>query len=427
MNINTLAHLIERLITYKVSDADFFHLDNYVEQYKKSDVPKKSRDILAQLLKQMEKYIKTQKEFKELTEKQLIGLFQSQLFKEYDFSKVQQIEYFMIMLSNSITKTSFQQIIDFWIKHFPMHNNISYEKPFFFHMNKVLIYSLGTHKNMSAFEEFTSILKEIQKNIDKDATQLFYRGHDNINYKAIPSLFRENSWINHEDYMYNQLIMRKTTEFEKCNTNFQRLSKMQHYTLPTRLLDITTNPLVALYFACQNPKKFDGSIILFEEQEKQIRYAHSDSVRIISSLCRLNYLEKNQIFDKIYSSPSKVPQQLFDKLASEIAYEKSGFTNKINPNSLKQVYIVRANYDNNERIARQAGLFIICTHPKYHDQQIDKIFHKQNGCKVIIHIPKNLKKELLELLDIFDFNRATLYTGMDDVSQYIKEMTHKML
>ncbi|MFQ7412419.1 MAG: hypothetical protein ACLRNS_15625, partial [Coprobacillus cateniformis] len=94
MNINTLAHLIERLITYKVSDADFFHLDNYVEQYKKSDVPKKSRDILAQLLKQMEKYIKTQKEFKELTEKQLIGLFQSQLFKEYDFSKVQQIEYF---------------------------------------------------------------------------------------------------------------------------------------------------------------------------------------------------------------------------------------------------------------------------------------------------------------------------------------------
>ena len=61
------------------------------------------------------------------------------------------------------------------------------------------------------------------------------------------------------------------------------------------------------------------------------------------------------------------------------------------------------------------------------DQQIDKIFHKQNGCKVIIHIPKNLKKELLELLDIFDFNRATLYTGMDDVSQYIKEMTHKML
>ncbi len=166
-------------------------MDNYVEQYKKSDVPKKSRDILAQLLKQMEKYIKTQKEFKELTEKQLIGLFQSQLFKEYDFSKVQQIEYFMIMLSNSITKTSFQQIIDFWIKHFPMHNNISYEKPFFFHMNKVLIYSLGTHKNMSAFEEFTSILKEIQKNIDKDATQLFYRGHDNINYKAIPSLFRE--------------------------------------------------------------------------------------------------------------------------------------------------------------------------------------------------------------------------------------------
>ena len=49
------------------------------------------------------------------------------------------------------------------------------------------------------------------------------------------------------------------------HTHFSAFS--QHYGIPINLIDITTSPLVALYFACQdytNPK--DTNIVQFDEE-----------------------------------------------------------------------------------------------------------------------------------------------------------------
>ena len=39
------------------------------------------------------------------------------------------------------------------------------------------------------------------------------------------------------------------------------LAKLQHFGVPTRLLDVTSNPLVALYFACRSKPEKDSKVI----------------------------------------------------------------------------------------------------------------------------------------------------------------------
>ncbi|MFR0515161.1 FRG domain-containing protein [Limosilactobacillus mucosae] len=51
--------------------------------------------------------------------------------------------------------------------------------------------------------------------------------------------------------------------FKDCQNNVDRLALMQHHQLPTRLLDLTTNALIALYFAVEKDNCKDGVVYVF--------------------------------------------------------------------------------------------------------------------------------------------------------------------
>ncbi|MFR5627544.1 MAG: FRG domain-containing protein, partial [Haemophilus parainfluenzae] len=118
-----------------------------------------------------------------------------------------------------------------------------------------------------------------------DGHTRFFRGHSNAEkYKLEPSIYREdNKYYHNEDNIIRDAIINNPDEFSDKDTLFDTLVKLQHYGYPTRLLDLTSNLLVAAYFAVRN---FDenGEIIIFDIPNDDIKYFDSDTVSILSAI-----------------------------------------------------------------------------------------------------------------------------------------------
>lgn len=94
--------------------------------------------------------------------------------------------------------------------------------------------------------------------------ELYFRGQDNIEYgNTCPSLVRNEKQYNHESNMINDFLAKYPDLFKDCQNNVDRLALMQHHQLPTRMLDLTTNALIALYFAVEKNNCKDGVVYVF--------------------------------------------------------------------------------------------------------------------------------------------------------------------
>ena len=100
-----------------------------------------------------------------------------------------------------------------------------------------------------------SISEFIEKIVQRDkeaGTQTFYRGYANKDWSLLPSIFRTPNGVEKEHLLFRDMVAHEPQSFSECKSALDYLVQMQHYGLPTRLLDMTMNPLVALYFACQS-------------------------------------------------------------------------------------------------------------------------------------------------------------------------------
>lgn len=170
------------------------------------------------------------------------------------------------------------------------------------------------------------------------------------------------------------------------------LALAQHHGLPTRLLDWTFSPLVALHFATEDLSRFDRDGAIWCVDYTRAHYHLPDPLRAILEA------EDAYVFTAEMLSLAAESLPDFDALAP------SPFIAFIEPPSL------------DERIVNQYALFSLMSSPA---ARVDDWLRDQPGLGRRIILPAGLKWEVRDKLDQANVTERVLFPGLDGLSRWL--------
>lgn len=136
-------------------------------------------------------------------------------------------------------------------------------------LEKYIVESIGsqyTHDTLKVktLSEYIEIVTELNKGKDKGFKNVLnFRGQSNLDWKLSPVISRLELEKNEKDII-DRFKIDKPDEYNSSMNFIDLLGKMQHFGYPTRLIDFTENPLIALYFACKECHDNDGRVLINE-------------------------------------------------------------------------------------------------------------------------------------------------------------------
>ena len=286
------------------------------------------------------------------------------------------------------------------------------------------IQKIENKKNIIYIESVSDFLNEIKDIKNKSGYTLFYRGHSDKNYELKPSIYRNKKFIENEHKIYRETIAKVPYEFNGKST-IESLALMQHYGVPTRILDLTTNALVALYFACEESKKIneieeksffrkvniDGEVIIFSIPNENVCYSDSDKVTILANLSKYEnnlYYEKNTSYKQDVSDVEIKIKKLLKEININAVLEKAESLRDYTLNIKEEL----KKYYEDYRL-------------KNIDEKIEDIIKNYKGKEKIKDDIKSFFTILLfTILEVIDEAEQSYINNLNEKDSYLKKLLH---
>lgn len=266
--------------------------------------------------------------------------------------------------NNSITEDTILNILEAYaarggVKLFSKVVSLAEIESNDFNLNITKYVTLYPTTEVKNFAELLSVFENFNPKFT------FFRGVVNKDFDLLPTVSRmgveQNKVYKVEKVIFENFKQQAIPFLEFTpRDEWEWLALAQHHGLPTRLLDWSKNPLVSTYFAVEKEPTKDAAIYVLTDRKEP--------------------------FDtKVYSDPLKLPND--EPVRRYIPPHLTG------------------------RIISQSGIFTV-------HSELNLPFHSQHVEKIII--PHRLKKSFREQLYKFGVHKASIYPGLDGISDHIK-------
>ena len=251
--------------------------------------------------------------------------------------------------------------------------------------------------DLSTYIKILNILNEVYSTEEFIDRIICYRGMEDKSWMLEPSIL-VNYLSSQEQLMYKEFEQLHPSEFINIQSSLNKIGKMQHFGLPTRLLDFTQNPLVALFFACNISDKENAN----KDARVVIHVSNNLDNDLGEQICEhalynIDYRTKIKDFCMVYKFNQDFP-------------------------IVTPLYIT-------EREKMQQSVFLVfpskLTQYGYFDgiKKIDKDFMESSFISIIVDARN--KKRIIDQLDSIGINKMVLFPELDYTGEYLKQKYKK--